>query len=139
MAIRGWVYVVTNKAMPGLVKVGFTTNDPFLRARDLGGTGVPHDYVVEYDVLVHGPRDVEQKVHRKLSMAREGKEWFRCTTLDAVNAIRHVSKGGVIVESLHVAIEHPCAIEGCGNKATKTTPPGEYMCNSHLRAFGYSR
>jgi len=37
--MKGWVYVITNKAMPSLVKVGFLTKDPGLRAKELGNTG----------------------------------------------------------------------------------------------------
>jgi hypothetical protein len=35
MAIRGWVYVIFNEAMPDLVKVGYSTKDPNLRAEEL--------------------------------------------------------------------------------------------------------
>ncbi len=45
--VRGWVYVITNAAMPGLVKVGYSLKDPSLRARGLGNTGAPHQYEVE--------------------------------------------------------------------------------------------
>lgn len=60
MVLRGWVYVITNKAMVDLVKVGFSTKDPVLRAREFDATGVPHRYEVVFDALVSNPRDVEQ-------------------------------------------------------------------------------
>ena len=28
MVIRGWVYVIVNRAMPNLVKIGYSTKDP---------------------------------------------------------------------------------------------------------------
>jgi hypothetical protein len=64
--MRGWVYVITNKAMPDLLKVGFTLKDPNLRARELGSTGLPHPYVVDFEVLVMHPRKIEEKVHAEL-------------------------------------------------------------------------
>jgi hypothetical protein len=88
MKIRGWVYVITNKAMPGLVKVGYSTKDPVLRAGELGGTGIPYAYEVAFDALVEQPRDVEQLVHANLTHLREGKEWFRCDISTAVFEIR---------------------------------------------------
>lgn len=88
MSIRGWVYVISNPAMPGLVKVGFSTKDPALRARELDSAGFPHPFEVEVDFLVDNPRDVEQKAHKHLSDYREGKEWFRCDVDVAVKAIR---------------------------------------------------
>lgn len=51
--------------MPGLVKVGFSTKDPELRASELNNTGAPHPYVVDYDALVENSRDIEQRVHRE--------------------------------------------------------------------------
>ena len=39
---EGWVYILTNEAMPGLVKIGYTMNDPAIRAEELSSdTGVP--------------------------------------------------------------------------------------------------
>jgi T5orf172 domain len=97
--VRGWIYVITNKAMPQVVKVGFSTKDPELRARELDSTGVPHPYVVAYDVLVHGPRDAEKRVHERLSHVRDGKEWFKCSVDAAIAAIREELQGGALYES----------------------------------------
>jgi hypothetical protein len=47
--MKGWVYVITNLAMPGLVKVGYSRKDPELRAAELNSTGTPHPFVVEYE------------------------------------------------------------------------------------------
>ena len=88
MSVRGWVYVITNKAMPDLVKVGYSTKDPVLRAKELDGTGVPHAFEVVYDALVSDPREVEQRAHKLLAEFREGKEWFRCSVDAAVRAIK---------------------------------------------------
>lgn len=98
MPIRGWVYVITNKAMPGLIKVGYSTKDPQIRAGELNHTGSPHPYSVEYDVLVSNPKNFEAKVHSALINKREGKEWFRCPVREAIEAIRVVTDGQAIVE-----------------------------------------
>lgn len=89
MSIRGWVYVLTNKSMPGLVKVGHSTKDPHLRARELDGTGLPHPFSVAFDVLVLNPRDVEFGVHRALNSFHERKEFFRVTVGGAIAAIHN--------------------------------------------------
>ena len=62
MIVRGWDYIITNKSMPELLKVGFSTKDPLLRAKELSNTGSPQQYIVEYDALVLNPRGVEQLV-----------------------------------------------------------------------------
>lgn len=98
-AVKGWVYVISNKAMPGLVKVGFSMKDPELRARELDHTGAPHPYAVDYEVLVDEPYSIEQGVHRDLSAKREGREWFRCTAEEAIAAITYVTKGKRHIET----------------------------------------
>lgn len=98
MSIKGWVYVISNKAMPSLFKIGFSLKDPVLRARELASTGSPHPYRVEYEVLLENPRVVEQRAHQHLADHREGKEWFRCTLDQAVSAIKAVMQTKVLIE-----------------------------------------
>jgi 5-formaminoimidazole-4-carboxamide-1-beta-D-ribofuranosyl 5'-monophosphate synthetase len=86
--------------MPDLLKVGFSSKDPELRARELDNTGIPFPYVVEYDFLVSSPRDIEQQVHMRLNHKREGKEWFRCSLPEAVEAIRSVVDTDGLLENL---------------------------------------
>lgn len=97
--MKGWVYVITNNAMMGLVKVGFTTKDPSLRAEQLNNTGVPHRYKVAYEVLVENPYHVEQSVHYYLSNYHENKEWFRCSEEIAVKAIKEFVGFSFIAEN----------------------------------------
>lgn len=97
--MRGWVYVMSNRSMPNLVKVGFSTKDPDLRAKELDHTGTPHPYVVDYEALVHHPYKVEQKAHKLLAQFNEGKEWFRCSAEDAIYAIKQATVGEVLQES----------------------------------------
>jgi hypothetical protein len=99
--MEGWVYIITNKAMPDVVKVGFTTNAPEERAAGLSHTGIPHAYVVEYAALVNHYRGVERKAHALLNECRENKnrEWFRCDIGTAISAIRQAANGFIISES----------------------------------------
>lgn len=77
--------------MPGLVKVGYSSKDPELRAKELNSTGSPCPYVVEYEMLIDEPFQIEQKVHNILSSKRKGKEWVECSAEDAVGAIQSVA------------------------------------------------
>jgi hypothetical protein len=85
--MKGWVYVMSNKAMADLVKVGYSAKDPELRAKEFEHTGSPHRYVVEYELLIEEPRQVEQSTHRLLSSKHERKEWFRCSPEEAVATV----------------------------------------------------
>ena len=101
--MKGWVYIISNKAMPGLVKVGISEKDPELRAQELEGPGVPHPYIVEYEMLVEGPDDVEEQAHHFLSTYREGKGWFHCSAEEAVLGIQRAAAGKPIIETLKKA------------------------------------
>ena len=83
-----WVYVLTNEAAPGLVKVGYTNRSPEDRARELAATGLPLPYIVAFAVECENARVVEQAVHGALAKDRVGKEWFRCSVKHARLSIR---------------------------------------------------
>lgn len=85
----GWVYVATNPSLEGLVKVGFSTNDPRKRMRELSQAGLPFDHRCVFWVMCNHPRDIEQRVHRHLREHRAAKEWFRLTPEEAAAAILH--------------------------------------------------
>ena len=90
--MRGWVYIFSNKGMPGLLKIGYTDRDPVVRAEELASTGVPHKFEIEYEVLVANAEDYEQKLHAHLSGCREAenREFFRCTLHQAISAIDEI-------------------------------------------------
>jgi hypothetical protein len=94
-SLRGYVYVLSNQAMPGLVKIGFSLKDPALRARELSGTGIPYPHILEYDVHVVDPRTVEQRTHQALASKRaaENREWFRCSVHEARAVIDALTSG----------------------------------------------
>lgn len=98
--MKGWIYIISNKAMPALIKVGYTMKDPALRANELDNTGAPHPYVVEYEALLEDPQKLELLVHQELQAHREGKEWFRCGIEFAVLTIRRLAEDRLITDSL---------------------------------------
>lgn len=93
--MKGWVYIISNKAMPDVIKVGYTNKDPTGRAAELG-TGSPYKYRVEYEMLVDNALQIEQKAHRILSNFNVGKEWFSCEIPIALKAIKEACGDGVI-------------------------------------------
>ena len=74
-----WVYILTNKSMPGLVKIGMTKRDPYIRANELASqTGIPTKFEVDYAVRVWNSFTIEQNVHRRLDRFRvnQNREFF---------------------------------------------------------------
>ena len=81
MIETGWVYVITNESMPGLVKVGVTSKRPEKRAKELDETGSPTPYKVETAFLFSEAAErIEKRAHALLAdvIVRENREWFRC-------------------------------------------------------------
>lgn len=129
--------------MPGLVKIGYSTKDPILRAKELAGTGNPHSYRLVFDLLVENPRDVEKATHAKLRGEREGKEWFRCSHAVAIEAIRScagkalLERSSVSLESDSVPIrkkEEKCGYYGCGKTALNGYK-GAWYCAEHAKVM----
>ena len=75
----GIVYVLTNAAMPGLVKIGFTTNELKIRLRELDSTGVPLPFECFCAFEVNDHRKVEQLLHDIFcdQRVRSKREFFR--------------------------------------------------------------
>lgn len=85
----GYVYILTNEAMPGLVKVGKTTRTPEERAVQLFVTGVPQPF--EVHTSFHSPNcdRLEQVAHEALAEFRvsDCREFFQCDPEEAFNAV----------------------------------------------------
>ncbi|WP_313382839.1 GIY-YIG nuclease family protein [Pantoea sp.] len=80
-ALNGWVYVLSNEAMPGIYKIGMTTTAPEIRAREISqGTGVPMPYVVEHAFHSYNPKQDEAEIHEMLAEHRlnPNREFFSC-------------------------------------------------------------
>ena len=89
--MAGWVYIFSNPSMPDLLKIGYTEKDPKSRAKEISqDTGVPSEFVVDYQVYSSRPRDLEQKTHSVLSKYRinNNREFFNCSHEIAIEAIK---------------------------------------------------
>lgn len=88
----GFVYVLRNEAMPGLVKVGFTMKSPEDRAAELFSSGVPQPFSVVFAVMCDDPQSVEQRTHLCLSPFRlaNNREFFRVNESHAVFCLMSV-------------------------------------------------
>ena len=78
---KGYVYCMSNPAMPGIVKVGFTLGKPEDRAKELKSTGVPLPFKVEFAKFILNPEEKEKALHKILAIYGERindqREFFR--------------------------------------------------------------
>lgn len=89
----GYIYILVNPAFPRYVKIGKTTKDPEVRAKQLSsGTGVPAPYDVAWDALVSNCDEVERLVHQRLAYARSrnDREFFAIPLRKAVALLTEI-------------------------------------------------
>ena len=89
----GYVYILENPVMSGVVKIGYTNRRPKDRAEELSsGTSVPKEFEVVYKVRVKNPKEKEEEIHSVLSEYRvdEDREFFRVGKGKAISAIEEI-------------------------------------------------
>ena len=86
----GFTYVLSNPAMPGMAKVGYTTTLAEDRAKELHPTTVPLPYAVEFEAPTSFPQEVRTRAHQMLGSQRvaQDREFFWVTPGLAIEAVR---------------------------------------------------
>lgn len=89
MPVEGFVYVLSNESMPGVVKIGKTTRAPMDRAKQLYTSGVLMPFVVEYAVYSPDIDTLERDAHEELNEYRvsNSREFFRVDVCKAIQTI----------------------------------------------------
>jgi hypothetical protein len=85
MAGFGFVYILFNPCMPGLLKIGCTNRSPNERARELSNpTGVPDDFRVLAYFELEDFQHWERKIHTDFDRLRfnPSREFFRVSVPD---------------------------------------------------------
>ena len=112
------VYVLTNEAMPGLVKIGKTSHDnPETRVNQLYTTGVPVPFTIEYACRVLDAREVERVLHNAFDLQRinPNREFFEIEPHHVIGVLKLLSQEDVTEvvksESSDVGAEDMKAVE----------------------------
>src|SRR4051794_18343055 len=73
------IYVLTNAAMPGLVKIGITNGDVVTRLKQLDTTGMPLPFECFYAAEVNDSIAVEKAIHKAFGdhRVRQNREFFK--------------------------------------------------------------
>lgn len=93
MSNKGYVYVMINPSMPGLVKIGKTTREPEKRVKELSSfTGVPTEFTLVYKRLVNDCTVAENYIHEVLQTkgvrVSQKREFFEMPIYEAVEVIQ---------------------------------------------------
>lgn len=93
--MTSFVYVLTNPAMPNIVKIGYTDQeDVNVRIAQLYTTGVPVPFEVAYAARVENARTVEDALHTAFAPQRlnSQREFFRIDPEQAIAILRLFAK-----------------------------------------------
>ena len=94
----GFVYVMINPAIQGLVKIGFSKKSSDERTKGLRGTGVPDDFIVVYDELPTACKLIETRLHKRFYeyRYRPNREFFQIPIRKAIRGVMEESVGFVV-------------------------------------------
>ena len=87
----GYVYILKNDAMPGLIKIGKTSRDSAERARELSNaTGVPAPFEVAFELSSENYEKLEKEMHKILDNHRvnRNREFFKYSVNKAINLLK---------------------------------------------------
>ena len=124
--MQGIVYVLSNPAMPGLVKIGMTEWEDYGdRLAELYATGVPYPFHCELAYLVDDPRDVEGTLHAEFADARVNpdREFFEIEVEEVRETLTKM-EGANITKDVITAVEtiSPVSSVRARNEARQRNP-----------------
>lgn len=86
------IYILTNEAMPGYIKIGFTTTSVEQRLKELDRTGIPLPFEAYYSAEVVDARKDEEWLHSIFSdrRVRDNREFFKMNPELATLALKRI-------------------------------------------------
>ena len=93
--MQGFVYVMSNRSMPGIVKIGRTSRNPIDRAAELFSTGVPSPFEIRFVVFSEQSDQLEHAAHNRFRDDRlnPNREFFERELVDVVEWLTNVVVG----------------------------------------------
>ena len=91
--VKGWIYCLSNQAMPHIHKIGYTESLE-KRVAELQKSGVPYPFQIEFAKNVFQPFEKEQKIHEILKNDRitKKREFFK-TDLQKIKHLFELTDG----------------------------------------------
>lgn len=119
------VYILVNKDMPGLIKIGHTSGTANERAKKLSqSTSVPSPFEVVYETPCDQAKQLERTMHHQLAQYRRPRrEFFECSVEYAISLLEHYH--------LNILNNHPWN-QKAQELLQKTELEGEYPDHLYL-------
>lgn len=96
-----WIYVLSNPTIPGLLKIGYTMQDPIDRAKQISAsTGVALPFELEYAFNCHNGSILERELHTYLDQYRvnNNREFFKIDLKEVITAIEKLGDKYISVD-----------------------------------------
>jgi hypothetical protein len=90
-----FVYVLVNKSIPGMCKIGMTVRDVDERAKEISSaTGVPTPWIPIYSFKCFDSYKLEQEIHKHLDAIRvsHNREMFEIASVDAIKIVKQLGE-----------------------------------------------
>lgn len=97
-----YIYILSNRSMPGLLKIGFTSWEVRERSAKLFTTGVPDPFRIELILPVDTGRAFENKIHESLKLFRHNaeREFFKISLQEAIRIILSIYDSQAVSEPI---------------------------------------
>jgi hypothetical protein len=85
----GYVYVLSNPSMPGVVKIGRSAKGGEVRSKAIFQTGVPQPFALEFEIYCDDCQWLELEVHKSFAGERvcDKREFFKVDPPSAIATI----------------------------------------------------
>lgn len=90
-----YVYILTKPSNPDLVKIGYTTNLPEVRLKQINNaTGIIEEWELGWYTECAQARDLEKQVHTYLDefRVRDNREGFNVSLSEAISAVQKINE-----------------------------------------------
>jgi hypothetical protein len=90
-----WLYVLSNPSMPGIYKIGYSTNSPEIRKSQLSrSTSVPTPFNIEYSFHCYNASRLESEIHKFFESSRTSadREFFQTPLNNIIEAIEFIGR-----------------------------------------------
>lgn len=105
--MKGWIYVISNQAVPKWLAIGCCEIDPEALIRQYSSSGIklPYPFELQYALCTPYPKSLLQKVHAHLADDRvngeHSSDWFACDLLDSIEVIRETAGNSATGEKFY--------------------------------------
>jgi ribosomal protein L37AE/L43A len=136
--VQGYLYILSNPSMPGLLKIGLTTRPVPERVAELSAaTGVPGAFRLEAYFESSDPQMHESSVHQRLAPRRVPcKEFFR-VGLDEAIEVAHAVTGQIPLGQIRQLTPDERFLQSLREEILRSgrAAPEIWRCSSCLHSF----